>query len=381
MAPFVVKPTSRPRVVMICAQVPSMRSGYGTRNWTLAAALAMVGDLTVFVVGGNESNTKLGLLGEHTVPLMDVSGPELLTRVGLLHPDFVVAAETAIAPLVMACGVPVVISTHNVESVLAENIAALGSGTEQASARRRAKTNRLIERRVFPLAVQVWAVSEADAAVVIEMFASIETQSRVAVVPNVVADPAPLRERTPEVGLGVFFGSLWWEPNQEAVASLVTVSERLELGGIVHRFDVAGSGAPPTLASLVDQARNVNLVGFVPDLGAFLDRAACAVLPVTTGGGSMIKLLDALRNGCPVLTTPQGARGFPALCDGVHAVVRPLGPSFDAACAEMLSAPERFAALGLNGRALVADHYSQTVVNGIVATLVGDTRGTSACVR
>lgn len=372
MAAVGVTSELRRRSVMVCAQVPTTHSGYGTRNWTLAAALAMVSDLTIVVVGGDGSEPTLALLGQRTVPLVDVAQAELLSYLRLLSPGLVVASETALAPMVMACGVPVAISTHNVESVLASDIAALTSGAGQASALRRVKTNRIIERSVFRLASQVWSVSNADADVVTEMISRVDTQTKVAVVPNVVADPDPIRQRCPEVGVGVFFGSLWWEPNREAVASLVAVSERLRDRGVAHRFDIAGAGAPPVLVALVEQSGNVNLVGFVPNLCSFLDRAACAVLPVTSGGGSMIKLLDALRNGCPVLTTPAGARGLPELRDGVHAIIRPLGPAFDDACAEMLTSPARFATMGLNGRELIASHYSQSVLNRIVDGLIRD---------
>ncbi len=186
--------------------------------------------------------------------------------------------------------------------------------------------------------------------------------------------PAPdLRPRFPVPGHGVFFGSLWYPPNQEAVTELLAVSTGLTRRAQPHRFTVAGAGAPEWLVGALAGCSEVTAPGFVNDLPGLLEGAAGAVFPMTYGGGSMSKLLTTLAAGCPVVTTPEGARGIPELVDGVHLVIRPLGESFVDAVAAVLADPLAYADLGRAGARLIRECYSVDVLDARVAELLGST--------
>jgi glycosyltransferase involved in cell wall biosynthesis len=101
--------------------------------------------------------------------------------------------------------------------------------------------------------------------------------------------------------------------------------------------------------------QGVEVVGEVADVRPYLQRAAVAVAPLTFGGGSRLKILEALAMGKAVVSTPKGAEGL-ELIDGEHLAIRALD-DFPEAIASLLSDPQRRRQLGAAGRAFVqAEH-------------------------
>jgi len=117
------------------------------------------------------------------------------------------------------------------------------------------------------------------------------------------------------------------------------------------RLDLCGS-AGRALAALPP---GVVALGLVPDLGAVLHRAACAVAPVLAGSGLKIKMLDYLAHGLPVVATPLAAAGMP-LEDGDVPVA-------------VAAAPEAFAAAAL--RFGLADPAGQAAQETAALTWLG----------
>jgi len=361
------------RIAHVVAQrVESPRSGYAMRSWTISTALAAVGDLVIVNVGsdphdGDEPDT-MALGRMRTAAYVRVAPPDLARWSAGQRLDAVIGDETALAPwIVGASARKRIVNSQNVESEVARAHADREAGELRALHTRRARGFELIERAVLPQCDQVWVVSRSDADA---LAAHVDLRS-IRVVPNVVPDWAPVR-RVPARGHGVYFGSLWYEPNQDAVRELLAVSEALDRRGLPHRFTVAGAGAPPWLVNEIERRSVIDAPGFVVDLDGLLARASGAVLPVRYGGGSMVKLVAALRAGCPVVTTPQGARGITGLEDGENVVIRPLGESFVDAVAELMSEPDRYDRLGKAGAELVHTHYSLDVLEMLLAELLAE---------
>jgi glycosyltransferase involved in cell wall biosynthesis len=190
--------------------------------------------------------------------------------------------------------------------------------------------------------------------------------------PNVVPDTSFLAGSLPgEAGLGVFFGSLWYEPNAEAAMYLAGLARCWNGRHAGTRLAVAGRGADPALRAAAETAPGMELLGFVPDLGDLLRRAAVVLIPLAWGGGTKIKTIEAMAAGKPILTTPTGAEGLD-LEDGVHAVIRDLGPGFEDMALAMLREPERFADLGRRAQVLARTRFSQASLDQTVARAVLD---------
>lgn len=114
--------------------------------------------------------------------------------------------------------------------------------------------------------------------------------------------------RRPEVLL--FLGSLDWRPNQDAVRQLLDLIFPIVQARVPQaELWLVGRNPPPWL---VQAARRpgVHLHASVPDVRPYLRQAGQLVVPLRVGGGSRLKILEALACGTPVVSTRIGAEGL-----------------------------------------------------------------------
>ncbi len=109
------------------------------------------------------------------------------------------------------------------------------------------------------------------------------------------------------------------------------------------------------------ELRNVELLGFVPDLVAEYARSHVFVCPIRSGSGTRVKLLEAAAYARPIVSTRLGAEGIDfehgnsaMLVDGVD--------DFARSCVELLVDRERAARLGASGWELVRRRYARSSV-------------------
>jgi len=81
------------------------------------------------------------------------------------------------------------------------------------------------------------------------------------------------------------------------------------------------------------------------------------VVPLLAGGGMRVKILTAMAQGLPVVSTTVGCEGIDVV-HGQHLLVADTPQQFAAATLRILTEPELAGELGLNGRKLVEDRYS-----------------------
>ncbi|HJU83903.1 MAG TPA: glycosyltransferase family 4 protein [Holophagaceae bacterium] len=285
-----------------------------------------------------------------------------------LKPDVVVADETWLAPY--AAFAPArcrVVHTHNLESAASREFAATGANS--AHHRRMARRYAQVERELLPRVDQVWGVREED----LDAYAAAGVaRSALRLVPNAVPDAAFHPAPAPgEAGLGLFVGSLWHPPNLAAAQALADLAQALARRGVAARLVVAGRGAPPELVARAEGIPSFELAGFVEDLPALLRRAAVVVVPMRGGGGTKLKLIEAMAAGRPILTTPEGAAGL-GLEDGAHAWILPLGDAFLDTLAELLARPEAHLAMGLRAQALARERYSLKALRDAVGRALSE---------
>jgi glycosyltransferase involved in cell wall biosynthesis len=105
-------------------------------------------------------------------------------------------------------------------------------------------------------------------------------------------------------------------------------------------------------------ASDVDVLGFVPSLGAELARAAVVVAPVRTGGGQRMKVLEAMAAGKAVVTTPRGTDGLlPRDGEPLPLVIAETAEAIATETAALLRDAPRRRALGERARALVAAQH------------------------
>jgi len=183
---------------------------------------------------------------------------------------------------------------------------------------------------------------------------------RLRVVPNGV-DTAHLR-RGPVVGdLGpatlTFVGTLDYRPNLDALRWFVRdVLPRIRAQRPDARLLVVGRAAGRAAQALAD-GEAIELVGEVADVRPYIDGAAVFVLPMRIGGGSRLKLLEALAMEAPVVSTSLGVEGIAGLRHETHLLIADRAETFAAAVLRLIADPDLGARLGAAGRAHVAAHY------------------------
>jgi glycosyltransferase involved in cell wall biosynthesis len=121
------------------------------------------------------------------------------------------------------------------------------------------------------------------------------------------------------------------------------------------RFVVAGYGSAEALAEVLRDERCA-VHESAPDLGPFYDAAAVVVTPVRTGGGTRIKILEALARGRAVVSTTFAAEGL-GLRGGVDLEFADTPADIAARCLELLGDKQRRCALAAAGRASVAARF------------------------
>lgn len=185
---------------------------------------------------------------------------------------------------------------------------------------------------------------------------------------SVLADRTALRGEVPTM---FFVGALDYEPNTEAVEWFV----RDVLPGVrrsvpTARVRIVGRGA-----ERVDWVRSepgVELVGPVEVLADELDRADVSIVPIRVGAGTRLKVVEALANRLPLVTTTVGCEGIDVR-DGVEALIRDDAASFAEACISLLTDGDRRQRLADAGAELFAQRYDWAGIEAAVADLATST--------
>jgi polysaccharide biosynthesis protein PslH len=105
------------------------------------------------------------------------------------------------------------------------------------------------------------------------------------------------------------------------------------------------------------QEYNLRVPGFVDDIRPYVARSSVYVVPLQSGGGTRLKVLDALAMGKAVLSTSIGCEGL-AVTQGENILIADSPEKFTASLKSLLKQKDKRHILGQNGRKLVAGHYS-----------------------
>ena len=155
----------------------------------------------------------------------------------------------------------------------------------------------------------------------------------------------------------VFTGSMDWYPNEDAILYFI---ERIlpELRRDVPGLSVTVVGREPSDRLRAEcAAAGVNVTGTVADVRPYVVAAAVYIVPLRIGGGTRLKIFEALAMGKAVVATRVGAEGLP-ISPGEHFLQADNPTEFAKAVLTLLKDPARRHALGMAGRRLVEERYS-----------------------
>ncbi len=178
----------------------------------------------------------------------------------------------------------------------------------------------------------------------------------------------------PESDTLIFTGSFTYQPNYEAMRWFVgQVYPHIQAEAPAVRLQITGNHADLPLPP----ARGVSLTGFVADVRPLLRRAWVSVAPLHTGGGTRLKILEAMALGTPVVATSKGAEGLDVQA-GQHLLIADTPQDFAAQVIRLLREPGLRRRLAENGQQLVQQRYDWAGVLPRFLDLVDQVTGCKA---
>jgi glycosyltransferase involved in cell wall biosynthesis len=253
---------------------------------------------------------------------------------------------------------PAVLTLQNVGWHYYANRARAVSGPRRAAFRLEARRFRRHDLRHFDRYSMLGAVSDRDRADLL----GASPRSRVEVVPNGVAsDELTLIPEPEGPPVLLFTGTLNHPPNAEGIEWFAdeawpAIRARRPDASLL----VVGREPPPSVTRL--RARpGIEVVGPVPDMRDWYAKATAVVVPLLSGGGSRLKILEAIACGRAVASTSAGAEGLD-LEDGRELVIADGAEAFAAATLRLLEGPDLRAELAAAGRRAAEERYDWRVL-------------------
>ncbi|MGC4045328.1 MAG: glycosyltransferase [Armatimonas sp.] len=180
----------------------------------------------------------------------------------------------------------------------------------------------------------------------------------------------------------VYFGETDWKPGGKSLLSVGTMYWPPNVDAALYfyqeifpkiRQQMADStlclvGPKPTaeIVALGDDP-TVTVTGLVPDIRPYAERCGVFIVPLRSGSGMRVKILNAMAMGTPVVSTVVGAEGID-VTDGENILLADSPEAFANACLRVLRDPALACRLATGGRALMARQYSWDTVGAQLRT-------------
>ena len=244
-----------------------------------------------------------------------------------------------------------VLDLVDVESVLHGRCAAV-EGLATASVHRVfQRASEELERRWLPRFSLVLATSQADA----ELARAIAPGARFAIYPNAL--PATPRPAAGDEEAIVFSGNMEYHPNITAVRFFrLEIWPRLRERWPKLVWRLVGKN-PGAVERFTGGDPRIEVAGPVDDAIRELARSRIAVVPLLTGSGTRLKILEAWAAGVPVVSTTIGAEGLPVR-DGETALLADGAEAFAGAVTRLLTCTELRQSIGKAGRLLLEKEFT-----------------------
>lgn len=263
-----------------------------------------------------------------------------------------------LAPVIRRYQVTKILNVHNAESELAhEMMLTHKNGIERRQAWFDWQVYKYYEKYYVPKFNLLLAPTEADAV----FHSKFGRGGRVVVFPNGV-DTSVLRPLPPpEQPVSIIFpGRMDYPPNAQAMSFFCKqILPRVAVTLPSVQFYIVGKKPPPNVRAL--QSDRVVVTGYVEDVLPFWRKASALVVPLSIGGGTRIKILEAMALERPVVSTSKGCEGL-EVAHRKHLLIADDPKEFAECVIQVLRKPAQFHEMVLAARRLVEEKYSFTTL-------------------
>lgn len=198
--------------------------------------------------------------------------------------------------------------------------------------------------------------------------------ARVEVIPNGVDTLRlrPLPDVQPQPFTLIYPGAVTFSANLDAVTYFIhDVLPLVRHTFPQARFIVTGGAGDVDISALAAQP-GVTFTGYLPDVAAAVREAQAAVVPLRVGGGTRLKVLEAMALGTPVIATRKGVEGLDVR-PGANILLADTPDEIADAVATLFRDSALRVGLAANARRLVEENYDWAVIGRRLLTLVNDT--------
>jgi glycosyltransferase involved in cell wall biosynthesis len=170
-----------------------------------------------------------------------------------------------------------------------------------------------------------------------------------------------------------FLGAMDWDANQDAVRWFTSeILPRIRVAVPDAEFLGIGRNPPSSLRALAECDSRIRLTGTVPDVRPHMAEAAVMILPLRVGGGTRIKVYEAMAMGTPVISTTIGVEGLDYE-HGRNVLIADTAEEFANAVIGLLRDSGKASAIAEEARRHVAENYSWKVVAEIFSRYCAET--------
>lgn len=275
--------------------------------------------------------------------------------------DFLLTA--AVVPWELPC--PKVLFTHNVEAVIWERHWRVSRNPLfKLISWREYRTMARIERLYLQKADHVLTVSDSDR----DYFLKIIAPQKITTIPTGVDIDyfTPTSTGSGQPDTLVFTGSMDWLPNEDAIlyfAEKILPAVQARVPGVKLR--VVGRKPSPRVQALASGNSCIEVTGTVPDIRPHLESACVYVVPLRIGGGTRIKIFEAMAMGKAVVSTSIGAEGLP-VTHGENILLADKPEDFAESVVRLLANANERDRLAIAARKLVENYYSWPAVTDVL---------------
>jgi glycosyltransferase involved in cell wall biosynthesis len=274
--------------------------------------------------------------------------------------DLIICDFLTPAPLIpFDSGIPVVIFTHNVEAMIwKRHWEVAANPVWKFACRREFRKMQAAELDFLRRSAHVLTVSETDT----DFFAKEIDRAKITTIPTGVETDYfhPMEGEEPDSL--VFTGSMDWMPNEDGILyfteQILPLIRRRRPNTILW---VVGRKPGKRVEALAAVDSGIRVTGRVEDVRPYIARGSVYVVPLRIGGGTRLKIFEAMAMGKAIVSTTIGAEGLP-VSTGSDIMLADTPELFANAVCDLLESSDKRKQLGQAARQLVEERYSWAAV-------------------